>query len=198
MVNRSRDRRLIWAVFPLPLVDELRELYEKKRRAIWALDLTTDIGVPVIAAISARLDNPVEDIIYGFGSDFNASAAVTKALLEMNQSLHSVSKVSAGGSTHYRTGCHAARRWFQSATRANQPYLVADHDRPPQSPTDFSWLPRADWRDDMEQCVHRLRHAGLETFVLAQTRPDVGLPVCRVVSTRVVSFLAPLRHAAPL
>jgi ribosomal protein S12 methylthiotransferase accessory factor len=31
------------------------------------------------------------------------------------------------------------------------------------------------------RCVDRLRSLGLEVLVLDQTRPDVGLPVCRVV-----------------
>ena len=51
--------------FALPFLDELRELYRKHGRAFWALDLTTDLGVPVVAAISARLDAPVEDISTG-------------------------------------------------------------------------------------------------------------------------------------
>jgi bacteriocin biosynthesis cyclodehydratase domain-containing protein len=167
--------------FVLPGIGKLRQLYLSQGRDFWTLDLTTDLGVPVIAAVSACLDHAVEDIIYGFGSDFNPAAAVYKAVLEMNQSLFSVLKATPGGSTHYRTDRPAARRWYQSATRANQLYLVPDPDQRPRSLDHFNWVPHADWRDDVLKCVERLRQAGLETLVLDQTRPDIGLPVCRVV-----------------
>ena len=165
--------------FQLPFIPALRELYQKQGRTFWALDLTTDLGVPVIAAISARSDSPSEDIIYGFGSDFDAATAVTKAVLEMNQSLFSAFK--AGASTGYRTDRSAVRRWFQVATRAAEPYLLPDPDAALRSPDDFNWPAHDDWRDDIVECVDRLKRSGLETFVLDQTRPDIQLPVCRVI-----------------
>lgn len=168
--------------FALPLVREFRELYQGQGRTFWALDLTTDLGVPVVAAVSARVDDPVEDVIYGFAADFDPGAAVHKALLEMNQSLFSVFRPARGQPAgRYRTDQPAARRWFQSATRASQPYLAPAPGAPPRTREDFGWAPQADWRDDLAQCVERLRESGLELFVLDQTRPDIGLPVSRVV-----------------
>jgi oxazoline/thiazoline synthase len=167
--------------FALPFLDELRELYRRSGRAFWALDLTTDLGVPVVAAISARLDAPVEDVIYGFGSDFDPSAAVSKALLEMNQSLFAVFKAVPGGRAIYRTDRPAVRRWFQSATRTNQPYLMPDPDKPPRSRSQFHWRTHDDWRDDVMQCARRLQEAGHDIFILDQTRPDIRLPVARVI-----------------
>jgi ribosomal protein S12 methylthiotransferase accessory factor len=167
--------------FPLPVVGELRELYRAQHRALWALDLTSDLGVPVIAAISARLDDPPEDIIYGFGTDFDSCAAVAKALLEMNQSLFSGFAAAPKGSRRYRIDRPSARRWFQLAIRSNEDYLVADRDCSPRTPDNFAWTPSVDWRDDILKCIDRLRQNDLETLVLDQTRADVGLPVCRVV-----------------
>jgi bacteriocin biosynthesis cyclodehydratase domain-containing protein len=165
----------------LPLVRELRDLYRCQNRIFWVIDLTTDLRVPVFAALSARTDDPVEDIIYGFGADFDASAAIDKALLEMNQSLFSVFRTPLAGSARYRTDRPAARRWFQTATRANQPYLVPDPGSRPRLPGDLVSPDVTDWQDGVVQCVNLLQMAGLETFVLDQTRPDIGLPVCRVV-----------------
>jgi ribosomal protein S12 methylthiotransferase accessory factor len=167
--------------FGLPFLDELRALYRGHGRTFWALDLTTDLGIPVVAAISARLDAPGEDIIYGFGSDFDPSVAVAKALLETNQSLFAVFKAVPGGSVIYRTDRPAVRRWFKSATRANQSYLVPDPDRPPISRSQFDWCARDNWRDDVLQCAQRLQDAGHEVFILDLTRPDVRLPVTRVI-----------------
>ena len=104
-----------------------------------------------------------------------------KAVLELNQSLFWVAPASPGGAARYRTDRPAALRWFRSATRANQPHLVPDPGRPARTCADYSWPRRDDWRDDLRACVDRLRDLGLETLLLDQTRPDIGLPVCRVV-----------------
>jgi ribosomal protein S12 methylthiotransferase accessory factor len=167
--------------FSLPVLAELRELFHRQNRDFWALDLTTDLGIPVIGAVSARLDDPIEDVIYGFGADFDPSAAVTKALLEMNQSLSSVRNGAPGAPSRYRTDRPSALRWFRNATRAGLPYLVPDPAAPPLCAEATSWARHDDWRDEVSDAVGRLEHAGLEVFVLDQTRPDIGLPVCRVV-----------------
>lgn len=179
--NRARRPAIDLEGFGLPVVDELREIYRKRRRTFWALDLTTDLGVPVIAAISARTDHPVEDIIYGFGADFEPAAALDKALLEMNQSLFSVIDSVSEGRTRYRTDRAAARRWFEAATRASEPYLVPDPDHRARLPEDFCRRSCADWRDDVQHTVDLLQRSGMDTLVLDQTRPDIELPVCRVV-----------------
>jgi thiazole/oxazole-forming peptide maturase SagD family component len=166
----------------LPVLAELRDVFARQGRHFWALDLTTDLGIPVVAAVSARLDDPVQDVIYGFGADFDPTAAVTKALLEMNQSLLSVLPGLPGARGRYRTDRPAAVRWFQQATCAAMPYLVPDPAAPPRSAAALAAAPpRDDWRDDLAGAVTRLERAGLEVFVLDQTRPDIGLPVCRVV-----------------
>jgi ribosomal protein S12 methylthiotransferase accessory factor len=202
----ERDAAAIWWYnrLPRPLLDldsfsvaqlgKMRDLYRAQLREFWALDLTGDLGVPVVVAISARVDSPVEDIIYGFGSDLDPSAAVHKALLEMNQSLFSVYKSAARGAPKYRNDQPAARRWFQSATRANQPYIVPDLKLPAKKLADFASHDHANWDDDAVECVERLRAAGLETFVLDQTRPDIGLPVCRALIPGLCHFWPRFGH----
>jgi bacteriocin biosynthesis cyclodehydratase domain-containing protein len=180
--------------FNVPASQKLRDVYRAQGRDFWAIDLTNDLNVPVMAAISAARDSAVEDIIYGFGSDLNPSAALNKALLEMNQSLFSVYKTGSPGMPRYRTDQPAARRWFQSATRANQTYLVADPSLPPRTPADFTSRAGQDWQDDALDCVERLRRAGLETFALDQTRPDIGLSVCRALVPGLCHFWRRFGH----
>jgi ribosomal protein S12 methylthiotransferase accessory factor len=180
--------------FELPEVHKMRELYRAQRREFWALDLTHDLGVPVVAAVSASFGSSGEDIIYGFGSDLDPAAAVKKAILEMNQSLFSVLRPVATGAPKYRTDQPAARRWFQSATRLNQPYLLPDPAVPPRTCRDFTSRAHADCRDDALDCVERLRLAGLETFLLDQTRPDVGISVCRVMAPGLCHFWRRFGH----
>src|SRR6476661_5268354 len=51
-----------------PYVSRLVRHYGELARDLWALDVTSDLGVPTFAAISRRVDAPEEDVIYGFGS----------------------------------------------------------------------------------------------------------------------------------
>jgi oxazoline/thiazoline synthase len=74
-----------------------------------------------------------------------------------------------------------ARRWLESATLSEHPYLVPDAAAAPVPRDAFPWTACADWRDDVMRCVERLSRVGLETFMLDQTQPDIGLPVCRMV-----------------
>lgn len=167
--------------FAEPLLSLLRPRYGERGREIWALDLTADFGVPVVAAISARVNHGVEDIIFGLAADFDPGAALRRALLEMHQSLFLVADRDAAGNTRYRTDRPATQRWLRSATRDNQPHLAAGASLKPVRRGDYQWPQHNDRADDLGRCVNLLRAAGLEVLALDQTRPDIGLPVARVV-----------------
>jgi ribosomal protein S12 methylthiotransferase accessory factor len=174
--------------FALPFLQQVRDLYRDQDRTFWALDLTTDLGVPVVAAISVRPQHSPEDIIYGFGSDFSPAAAIAKAVLEMNQSLFAMFRAAPGGSTGYRTDRPAVLRWLRSATTANLPYLAPDAGCPKIGPPSFAWPLFDDWRDDLAHAVEVLGQAGHEVVVLNQTRADIGLPVSRVMAPGLCHF----------
>ncbi len=164
----------------LPVVSDSFVRHQLLGRQIWALDLTTDVGVPVVAVVSARVDHEVEDIVFGFGSDLDPSLALVRAVMEMDQTHFWVSQRNPNGSTCYRTDRPAALRWFRTATRASQPYLLPV---PEASPGRLvaPWAGTSDWREDVDWYVVRLRELGLEVLILDQSRPDIGLPVFRVV-----------------
>ncbi|MGL5065789.1 MAG: TOMM precursor leader peptide-binding protein, partial [Microcoleus sp.] len=50
---------------------DLKAYYQSINRSLWVIDITSDLKIPTFAAISARTDNPVEDILYGFGAHFD-------------------------------------------------------------------------------------------------------------------------------
>ena len=51
-----------------PWTEELIEVHRGLGRQVWALDLTSDLGIPVFAALSRRTDKAAEDIVFGFGA----------------------------------------------------------------------------------------------------------------------------------
>ncbi|SFU76590.1 ribosomal protein S12 methylthiotransferase accessory factor [Methylobacterium sp. 174MFSha1.1] len=179
--NRLSRPAVDLASFGDPYIDDLCRRYRDLGREIWAIDVGADLGVPVIVALSARTDRAAEDVIFGFGASLDAPRAVLRALTELNQSYGFVSATEAEGRTQYRAENAEMLDWLRSATRASQPYLVPDPALPPRRAADFPAPPWEDAGAAVRGLVARLGEAGLEAFLVDQTRPDIGLPVARVV-----------------
>ncbi|MFL1902944.1 TOMM precursor leader peptide-binding protein [Streptomyces tauricus] len=148
-------------------------------RSVWALDLTSDLGIPVVAAVSARIGTPAEDIVLGFGAHFDARIALRRALTELNQMLPPLTAEPADGGTAYTGDDPEALDWFRHATTAGQPYLLPAARRSARPPA--ALRPPADAAAQAEALVGLLRRHGLDVLVLDQTRPDVELPVAKVL-----------------
>ncbi|HZM79816.1 MAG TPA: TOMM precursor leader peptide-binding protein [Candidatus Limnocylindrales bacterium] len=181
--NRIRRPALDLPAFGDPWVDELREAYRRIGREVWALDLTVDLGVPVIAAVSRRVDQSREEIVFGFGAHRDVRVALRRGFAELNQ-LCSASFEARSAGRQMAAGIDA-ENWWRSATLETQPYLVPDPAEPPRSPAVYP-LPhcddiRDDIRHDIEMVHQRLRRAGLEMLVLNHTRPDIGLAAVKVI-----------------
>ncbi|MFD7501208.1 TOMM precursor leader peptide-binding protein [Streptomyces sp. NPDC059850] len=173
--NRTRQPALALDGLDDPWLAELRRAHGGLRREVWALDLTTDFGIPVVAALSRRTDKPAEDITLGFGAHFDRHTALCHAFAELNQMLPAVVEARADGGG-YGAADPEALRWFRTATIANQPYLTPGPDAAP--PPAMAAPPDGDALAAVRGAV---RARGMELLVLDQTRPDVGLPVAKVL-----------------
>ena len=162
-----------------PYLQEARRFYAAHQRELWVLNLTTDLNIPACVAVSRRIDKPAEDIIMGFGAHFDPQVAVLRALTELNQMLPSVLALDSIG--HYYSESRWETDWWQTATVANQTYLAPNSDLPPAKLSSFSRFDGADLRDDVLACIEITRRHRLEMLVLDQTRPDLGLPVVKVI-----------------
>lgn len=167
--------------FNQPYFHSLKEYYRSINRELWVLDITSDLGIPAFAALSRRCDREVEDIIYGFGAHFDPVIAVTRALTELNQVLPTVISVAPDGSTQYNFFDRLALNWWQTATLANQSYLVPDASVAPKVYSDYDRLSSDDLLDDVMACARIVAKHGMEMLVLDQTRPDIGLHVVKVI-----------------
>ena len=161
---------------------ELKRHYgETLGRDLHAIDLTTDLGIPTVGVVSRCRDRAVEDIIVGFAAHVDPVVALSRALEEANQYLPSVRERAPDGSTVYRLFSEETVRWWKTATYANQPYLVGNPNSPPRTLAEMPNLSTDDVAADVEACVRAVERCGLEVLVIDQTRPDIGLPVARVV-----------------
>jgi len=165
---------------------EVIEWYAASGRDVWALDLTSDLGVPTFAAVSRRTEAPTEDILFGFGAHLDPMLALTRALGEMNQMTLSAAAIEDAADD--RDFLH---RWLREVTVSSAPWL-APTPGPPKRLAEVPAPARADLRDEVECCRERLEARGLEVLVLDQTRADVGIPVARVLAPGIRHFWARL------
>jgi bacteriocin biosynthesis cyclodehydratase domain-containing protein len=166
--------------FDDPYFAALTQYYRSLNRDLWVLDITTDLAIPSFVAISRRIDVAAEDIIFGFGAHLDAKLGILRALTEMNQFLPAIMERQTDPSAGYRVSDEDLRNWLQTSTLANRPFLA------PAGPltisaTDYPDLQFSDLKEEVEYCVGIAARLGMETLVLDQTRPDIGLPVFRVV-----------------
>jgi ribosomal protein S12 methylthiotransferase accessory factor len=157
-------------------------LRDHQHRELWVLDLTADLQIPVFAALSRRTDRQPEEILLGFGAHFDSRIALLRAVTELNQMLTWVMIDNAGKRlTAEPLEDPEALAWLQTATLENQPYLVPA-DSPPRLNGQFAENGNNDLLDDVRACQQLVEGEGMEMLVLDQTRPDIGLPVVKVIA----------------
>ncbi|MFF0388472.1 TOMM precursor leader peptide-binding protein [Kitasatospora sp. NPDC004615] len=178
--NRTAQPGIDLDACPDPWVARLRDLHASLHREVWAIELTSDLGIPVVAAFSRRTDKPAEDIMPGFGAHLDPAIALRRALAEVNQLLPNVVDARADG-TGYGFTDPQAMDWMRTAKVAELPYLLPDPARPAGRPAPAALGPHDDLRDDVTAAEQLVRRAGMELLVLDQTRPEAGLPVAKVV-----------------
>lgn len=167
--------------FDEPYFHTLKEYYQTINWELWVLDITSDLNIPVFAAISRRSDREVEDIVLGYGAHFDAKIAISRALTEVNQILTNVLLAKADGSTQYPPSADGlAVDWWQTATIANRPYLVPNERVATKVGGDYAQIASDDLLEDVK-CQQIVEKNGLEMLVLDQTRPDIGLRVAKVI-----------------
>lgn len=177
--NRTSAPAVDLDAFGDPWLDELREVYAGLGREVWVLDLTADFDVPVMAALSRRPGGPREEIMFGFGAHVDPHVALRRALTELNQLMPQV--LEAGPDGQYPCADPDMSAWLRTATVAGEPYLAPDPARRALRPADYGYTPTADLLDDVTSLQAKVESLGMELLVLDQTRPDVGLPVVKVI-----------------
>ena len=161
------------------------DYYGRHERELWMLDVTSDMGVPTFVAVSRRTDAETEDIIYGAGAHADPRLAALRAICELNQ-CHTWLPRPGGGCQPGQSGRPTiddpfALNWWKTARIADCTWLVPARDAPLKQGSTYPVIETPDTRDDVEHCIALVEDRGMEFLVLDQTRPDIGMPVARVV-----------------
>jgi len=171
--NRLQRPEVDLSRFHDSYIRDLQSQLAETGRRLWVLDVTSDLGIPTFVAMTHWVQNGQENIEFGSGAHFDARIALLRALTELNQFLsiglmdgRSGEKSSLDGTTPLRLQDH--------------PYLTPGNNAAIQS--DFgSKLGHVDAREQVMTCVRLAKQAGLDFLVLDQTRPDIEVPVVRVI-----------------
>jgi ribosomal protein S12 methylthiotransferase accessory factor len=185
--NRLQRPELDLSQFADPYIDDLKAQLAETGRRVWVLDVTSDLGIPSFVAIAHWSENAQEFIDFGSGAHFDPRIAVLRALTELNQflciALMGGRTQSPSAQEATESGGAAPRDSAYSATPfrlQDHPYLMPHGNQIARA--DFGAnFGRLDTREQVSACLEVARREGLDFLVLDQTRPDIEVPVVRVV-----------------
>ncbi|MDD1705404.1 MAG: YcaO-related McrA-glycine thioamidation protein [Methanoregulaceae archaeon] len=160
-----------------PLAESLLDKFMAAGVEVTIKDITSDIGIPTIAAVSddALLKDPAL-LTIGMGTHTSARIAVLRALTEVAQSrltqIHGAREDTTVAEIRKKMGYERTKRmnryWFSS----------------PKS-RKFAEIPSfdtTDFLDDITLARQRLLEAGLTRMIVVNlTRETIGVPVVRVI-----------------
>ena len=171
--NRLRRAEVDLSQFDDSYIRDIRTQFADAGRKLWVLDVTSDLGVPTYVAIMHWMKEGRENIEFGSGAHFDRRIALLRALTELSQFL-SIGLMGGGrGEKPSLDGVTPLRL-------ENYPFLSPASHPVVQPELGFS-VPLDSVREQVEACVEVATRAGHDFMVLDQTRPDVEVPVVRVI-----------------
>jgi oxazoline/thiazoline synthase len=172
--NRSQRAAVDLSQFDDSYVRDLHSQLADTGRKLWVLDITSDLGVPTYVAILHWMQNGEENIEFGSGAHFDKRIALLRTLTELNQFM-SIGLMNGG------TGEKPSLDGDTPLRLADWPFLTPS-DAPMTGPdADPKSGLLETTRDQVNACVDITTRAGLDFLVLDQTRPDIEVPIVRVI-----------------
>ncbi len=154
-------------------VQSARKIFLSNNRTLELLDLTHDLEIPVYAAVSA--DDKGENLLFGCAADVCGVNAAKRAIAELTQFWY----------WGLRSGHNLDQRlWLNKSSIQTHTYLV------PDGQASTPQVRAVSTEVALTLCLNALRRAGIEAYSVNLTRPELGIPVVRVVAPG-------LRHYGP-
>jgi ribosomal protein S12 methylthiotransferase accessory factor len=172
--NRSQRAEVDLSQFNDSYVRDLQSQLADTGRKLWVLDITSDLGVPTYVAILHWMQNGHENIEFGSGAHFDRRIALLRTLTELNQFL-SIGLMGGG------TGEKPSLDGITPLHLQEYPFLIPGGNPVGETDCTAKFGPLETTRQQVDACVDIARRAGLDFLVLDQTRPDVEVPVVRVI-----------------
>jgi thiazole/oxazole-forming peptide maturase SagD family component len=177
--NRLQRPAIDAAVFEDSLIAAYAGWMAGQDRVLRLIDLSNDLGIPVIAAISH--DRVGGHIALGFGTGLDATVAVCHALGELTQVICNIALIgrriaalegTGQGESDLAPEVRHLWHWWRTARIADHPHLDSVQE---------TVMPRAIAALDLAGCHDICRCHGLTFFAVDLTRDTIGVPVMRVI-----------------
>lgn len=174
-VTRNAGSKI--TISKLDIVSDLIEKFQEAKIEIHLRDITSDIGIPTIAA--AADDILLRDpslLTIGMGTHTSTKIAVIRALTEVAQSrltqIHGAREDTTTANIRKKIGYEQIKKlnkyWFEAQDDVNF--------------TNLSTYDSSDFLDDIFHILEYLKRRGMERVIAVDlTRPEIGLPVLRVI-----------------
>lgn len=141
-----------------------------RSRQSWLLDLTTDLGIPVVAAVSAEPDG--SDVALGFAARLDMRAAAVAALTEMVQMELPLMAARALGASMGQWGL-----WCDIVRMTTPPLNAASSQR--RKKPISAWPAGCSTSSVLEACAR----SGITLWFADMTRVELGVPAFRAISS---------------
>jgi putative methanogenesis marker protein 1 len=151
------------------------EKFENADIEIVAKDITSDIGVPVVASFSRDLVHPSMQPIDGFGAHLDSRVAMIRSILEIvtTRALF-IQKFGIAGMSEQTTAYLS-----NHGVDDEDPRFYAYHQK---GLHDLEAVYSDDILLDIRSIIKKLRARGLDRVIAVDlTRPDTGIPTVRVI-----------------
>lgn len=160
------------------LLGALRADVPAPRRS-WLLDITTDIGVPAVAALSCGPDG--RGLAFGLAARQTLQAAARSAVLELCQIELAEALVEAKRRERGEAALNERDRiHLQRATALHADSCALLH--PTSGETEHLSSDGSHPQDALLLLVQRLAECGIATYALDLTRPHFAIPVARIMA----------------
>jgi oxazoline/thiazoline synthase len=154
-------------------IRDLRLQFAAMDRQVWVLDVTSDLGIPVVVAVAHWTEGKREFIEFAAGAHFDLRIATLRAMTELNQFM-AIDKM-------------RGRPADQAGHDDNDPLplrahsYVRPHGKASVERKQFRKFASLDRREQVLACIKLVKRHGMDFLVLDQTRPDIEVPVVRVI-----------------
>jgi len=179
--NRSQRAEVDLGQFDDPYIRDLKTQLAETGRRLWLLDVTSDLGIPTFVTIAHWMENAQEFVEFGSGAHFDARIAALRAMTELSQFL-SIGLMGrrAPNPSRQESNLESNHDGAPSFRLQDHAYLMPSG-TPVVRPDFGSKFGELDKREQVTACVDLVQRAGLDFLVLDQTRPDIEVPVVRVI-----------------
>jgi ribosomal protein S12 methylthiotransferase accessory factor len=153
---------------------DVRARFAAMGRGLRVLDVTSDLGIPAVVAVAHWQKDARDCVRFAAGAHFDLRIATLRAVTKLNQSL-TVDRMA------HRPGGQPDEDGDALPVPLRKTAYLLPHGKAPVRRARSSRFASLDRREQVLACVKLARRFGLDFLVLDQTRPDIQVPVVRVI-----------------